>query len=55
MPDTNEPPLHTLPHEDLLTRLRALTNVRIVEDEASSTGYRLDYAPFPGWEKVPEW
>jgi WD40 repeat protein len=55
MPDVNEPPLHTLPHEDILTRLRAFTNVRIVEDEATSTGYRIDYAPFPGWEKVPEW
>ena len=55
MPDMEQQPLHTLPHEDLLTRLRALTNVRVVEDEASSTGYQLDYAPFPGWEKVPEW
>jgi len=55
MPDMSQPPLHALPHEDLLTRLRALTNVRVIEDETSSTGYRLDYAPFPGWETVPEW
>jgi WD40 repeat protein len=55
MPDIDEPPFHTLPHEDLLTRLRTVTNVRVVEDEASSTGYRVGHAPFPGWETVPEW
>jgi WD40 repeat protein len=48
-------PFHTLPRDELLERLRALTNVRAVEDEESSTGYTLDLAPFPGWEKVPEW
>jgi WD40 repeat protein len=55
IPDTNEPPLHTLPYEELLIRLRTVTNVRVVEDEASSTGYRVGHAPFPGWETVPEW
>jgi hypothetical protein len=48
-------PFHILPHEEILSRLREVTNVRVVEDESSSTGYRIDYAPFPGWEKVPEW
>ncbi len=42
-------------YEDLLERLRNVTNVRVVEDDASSTGYRIDIAPFPGWEKLPEW
>jgi WD40 repeat protein len=55
MPDMDEPPFHTLPHEELLKRLGAVTNVRVVEDESSSTGYRLDFVPFPGWEKVPTW
>jgi WD40 repeat protein len=55
MPHIDEPPLHTLPHEELLARLRTITNVRVVQDEASSTGYRVDYSLFPGWEKVPEW
>ncbi len=55
MPDMDQQPFHTLPYEDLLERLRNVTNVRVVEDEASSTGYRVDIAPFPGWEKVPEW
>ena len=55
MPDIDQQPFHTLPYEELLERLRNVTNVRVVEDEASSTGYRTDIAPFPGWEKVPEW
>jgi WD40 repeat protein len=55
MPDMDEPPFHTLPYEELLARLRTVTNVRVVEDDGSSTGYRIDYAPFPGWETVPMW
>jgi WD40 repeat protein len=48
-------PFHILPYEELLERLRTVTNVRVIEDEATSTGYRVGYAPFPGWEKVPNW
>jgi WD40 repeat protein len=48
-------PFHTLPHGELLARLKSLTNVRIVRDDASSTGTRLDFAAFPGWEKVTRW
>ncbi len=48
-------PIQTLSHEEFLNRLRALTNVRVVADKASQTGYRLDKAPFPGWEKAPTW
>jgi WD40 repeat protein len=48
-------PFHTLPHYEFLNRLRALTNVRVVEDKNSSIGYRVEYAPFAGWEKVPTW
>jgi WD40 repeat protein len=55
MPDMDEPPFHTLPYEEILDRLRAVTNVRVVEDEASSTGYRRYTASFPGWKTVPEW
>jgi WD40 repeat protein len=55
MPDIDKQPFHTLPLEDLLERLRNVTNVRVVEDDASSTGYRIDIARFPGWEKLPEW
>jgi WD40 repeat protein len=55
MPDVDEPPFHTLPDEELLESLQTVTNARVVEDEASSTGHRIGYAPFPGWDKVPEW
>jgi WD40 repeat protein len=55
MPDVDEPPFHTLPYQELLERLRSLTNMRVVADESSSIGYRLEVGPFPGWEKVPVW
>ena len=48
-------PLHTLPYNELLEKLRSLTNVRVVPDEDSSTGYRIDFEPFPGFAKVPVW
>jgi WD40 repeat protein len=54
-PDVTKPPLHTLPHDELLTKLRALTNLQVVEDAASPTGYKLDIGPFPGWKDVPTW
>jgi WD40 repeat protein len=46
-------PIHTLSHDDFLNHLRSLTNYRVVPDKSSITGYRLDTAPFPGWENVP--
>ncbi len=48
-------PLHTLPREDLLERLRRLTNYRVVADPAATAGYRLEYSPFPGWAEMPVW
>ncbi len=55
MPDFDQPPLQTLPHKDLLTELRSLTNLRAVRDEESSTGWRVEVGPFPGWAEVPTW
>jgi hypothetical protein len=55
MPDLSQPPLHTLPHDELMARLDAMTNVRAVHDPKSSTGYRLEAGPFPGWRQVPRW
>jgi WD40 repeat protein len=55
VPDLEKPPFHTLPHDEFLDRLRALTNLRVVRDEESSTGWRVDIGPFPGWETVPTW
>jgi WD40 repeat protein len=49
------PPFHKLPYEELLDRIRRLTNLRVVDDENSTTGYRVEVGPFPGWETVPTW
>jgi WD40 repeat protein len=55
MPDLSKPPLHTLPHEELLAKLKSLTNLRAVRDPASDTGWKIEIGPFPGWKDVPTW
>jgi WD40 repeat protein len=55
MPDLSQTPLHTLPHDVLLAKLDSLTNVRVVEDPAASSGYKVELGPFPGWKDVPTW
>jgi WD40 repeat protein len=55
MPDLSKPPLHTLPREELISKLKTLTNLRVVRDGESSTGWKLTHDPFPGWETVPTW
>jgi hypothetical protein len=55
MPDLSKPPLHTLPHDKLMVKLHSFTNLEVVEDDASSTGYRLEVGQFPGWRDVPTW
>jgi len=55
MPDVSEPPLHTLPYAELLAKLHELTNLRVVPDRGSETGYKLEIGPFPGWADLPEW
>ena len=55
MPDLTEAPLHTLPREELLAKLRSLTNLRVVEDPEAPGGWNLEVGPFPGWETVPTW
>jgi len=55
MPDLSKPPLHTLPHDELLAKLRSLTNFRAVRDSASSTGWKIEIGPFPVWKNVPIW
>ena len=42
-------PVHTLPRDELLRRLRESTNYRVVVDPGTATGYRLAVDPFPGW------
>ena len=53
MPDLSAPPLHTLPYDELLATLRALTNVRLIEDADSPEGWSLTFEPFPGWNVTP--
>jgi WD40 repeat protein len=55
MPDLSKPPLHTLPREELIAKLKTLTNLRVVRDEESATGWTLEVGRFPGWDKVPVW
>jgi WD40 repeat protein len=55
MPDVTKTPLHTLPRQELIAKLKTLTNLRVVRDEESSTGWKLEVGPFPGWETVPTW
>ena len=55
MPDLDAPPLHALPHDELIAKLHSLTNLRAVRDEESATGWKLEVGPFPGWETVPTW
>jgi WD40 repeat protein len=55
MPDLSKPPLHTLPHGELLAKLRSLTNLRAVRESASPTGWKIEVGPFPGWNEVPTW
>jgi WD40 repeat protein len=55
MPDLTKPPLHTLPREELLAKLRSLTNPRAVRDGSSPVGWRIDVGRFPGWKDVPTW
>jgi WD40 repeat protein len=55
MPDLSQPPLHALTYEELLSKLRSLTNLRVVPDPDSATGYKLEAGPFPGWREIPTW
>jgi WD40 repeat protein len=49
-------PLIDLPREQFLDVLRTLTNERIVLDDDSPNGWRLEFdPPHPGWETVPTW
>jgi hypothetical protein len=53
-PDLSKPPLYTLPYDELLAKLRSLTNLRAVPDPAANTGWKVEIGPFPGWANVPQ-
>jgi hypothetical protein len=57
MPDLSSTPLHTLPHEELLIKLKSLTNLRAVPDDTRPSGYRIapDLSAYRGWAEVPTW
>jgi serine/threonine protein kinase/WD40 repeat protein len=55
LPNLAEPPLHTLPREDLIAKLKALTNLRAVRDPESSSGWTLTRDQFRWWEPLPTW
>jgi len=55
MPDLDQAPLHALPHDELIAKLKSLTNLRAVRDPGSSTGWSIEVGPFPGWKEVPTW
>jgi WD40 repeat protein len=55
MPDLSKPPLHTWSHDELLAKLRSLTNLRVVRDSASVDVWKVEVGPFPGWKHVPTW
>jgi WD40 repeat protein len=48
MPDLSKPPLHALPHDELVAKLKSLTNLRAARDPKSPTGWTVELGPFPG-------
>ena len=55
MPDMTETPFLAQPYDELMAKLDSFTNLRVVRDEASPTGWRQEIGPFQGWETAPEW
>jgi WD40 repeat protein len=55
VPDLSKPPLGGLPLDELLAKLDTHTNVRMVRDEQSVTGWTQEVGPFQGWAEMPEW
>lgn len=47
--------LHTLPYEELLAKLQAQTNLRVVPDATAATGYTVEMGPLPPWAEPPVW
>ena len=40
---------------ELVAKLKSLTNLRAVRDPKSPTGWTIELGPFPGWKDVPSW
>ena len=50
MPDLTKPPLHTLPYDELLAKLKSLTNLRAVPDPVLRQRLEARGRPVPGLE-----
>jgi DNA-binding winged helix-turn-helix (wHTH) protein/WD40 repeat protein len=55
MPDLERAPIHDLPRDQLLAKLRPLTNLRVVRDPDDPGGHTVTVEEFPGWLTTPEW
>jgi WD40 repeat protein len=55
MPDMSKAPLHTLPYDELMAKLKSLTNLRAVRDPASDTGWKIEIGPLPGFKDAAIW
>lgn len=55
MADARGPSFHKLPYDALLAKLRSLTNLRVMADPSSATGYKLEPGPIPDWSNPPVW
>jgi WD40 repeat protein len=44
-----------LPRDTFLERLRSFTNVRVLPDDQTPTGYSISREEFPGWDHSPDW
>jgi WD40 repeat protein len=45
-------PVNSLSYNEFLNYLREQTNVRVVVDKDSPSGYRIQYQPFSGWKSL---
>ena len=55
MPDVTKPPLHTLPYAELLAKLDALTNLRVVRDAVVLHRLEARRRPLPRLEGRADW
>ncbi len=55
VPEFASPPPHKRPHDEFLAMLRSWTNLRIVADVRSATGWKTEVSTFPGWATLPNW
>jgi WD40 repeat protein len=53
VPDVTKTPPHKRPHDEFLAMLRSWTNLQVVPDPQSATGWKTEVGPFPGWANLP--